>query len=474
LAGGLTLPIVDVALDSRKIGRGDAFIALHGPRRNTREHIVQAVERGAAVVLVEAGEQPGDIGVPVLPIEGLKLQLGGLAKQFYGAASANLRVIGVTGTNGKTSVSYMLAELLAALGERCGIIGTLGWGFADAPEDTGMTTPDVLTVHRILARLGAAGASYVAMEVSSHGLDQGRVDDVDFTAALFTNLTRDHLDYHGDMAAYGASKRKLFLRPLELAVCNLDDAFGNQLYRDTAVDCARLSYSVTNSAADVYCRELRYHDAGASALLVTPWGEAALDTALLGPFNLLNLVASITLLGGLGFALPELASAASACRGAPGRMELVHAGEVRAIVDYAHTPDALEQLLRALRPHVAGNLHLVFGCGGDRDRGKRPLMGAIAGQLADRVVLTSDNPRSEPAEQIIEDIREGMTGDSTAMLESDRRAAINLALAAAAPGDLVVIAGKGHETYQQIGQQRLPFSDRESVEQYFSAQQAGQ
>lgn len=475
-AGGLTLPIRDLQLDSRQVGPGDAFIAVTGERSSGCEYVSQAVERGASLILLDAGEQPGlkQAGVPVIALDGLKTRLGELARQFYAQSSDNIQVVGITGTNGKTSVSYIMAQLLEALGHRCAVIGTLGWGFVGQQHDTGMTTPDVVSVHRILSRLAADGAAYVAMEVSSHGLQQGRVDGVDFSAAVFTNLSRDHLDYHGDMASYGASKRLLFTRSSQLAVCNLDDAFGDSLYRDPVISEPKLGYSLDKPLADVYCRELHYHARGCSAELHTPWGDGGLHSPLLGPHNLQNLLACITLLGGMGMALPDVLQAAAACSGAPGRMELVHHDKVRVIVDYAHTPDALEQLLLALKPHVEGSLRLVFGCGGNRDEGKRAIMGAVAERIADAIVLTSDNPRDEIPLSIIEAIRSGMTAQCRYLVEPDRAAAIATALDAAQAGDMVVIAGKGHEDYQEIKQHRYPFSDQQCVERYYAARQAAQ
>jgi UDP-N-acetylmuramoyl-L-alanyl-D-glutamate--2,6-diaminopimelate ligase len=337
-----------------------------------------------------------------------------------------------------------------------------------------MTTPDIVSMHRILARLAQTGAHYAAIEVSSHGLAQNRIDQVDISAAVFTNLSRDHLDYHGDMASYGASKRSLFLREMRLAVLNLDDNFGEQLSQDSGIGCDKLSYSLSNNAADVFCSQLRFHSSGCTAMLETPWGRGGLHSPLLGRFNLLNLLSCITLLGGLGFDLQSLLRTSSSVRSAPGRMELVWESDVRVIVDYAHTPDALEQVLQALRPHVEGHLWLVFGCGGDRDKGKRRLMGELAGRLADRVVLTSDNPRSESAGRIIDDIRAGIDGDASATIEPDRRRAITYALAGVGPGDIVIIAGKGHENYQEINGERRPFSDRECVEQYYCTRQQAQ
>ena len=484
-AGGLTLPIRDLRLDSREVEAGDAFIALAGEHSDGRDHVAEAVARGATLVVIDSaapgpalktGDMPvADVpvgGVPVIALGELRGRLGDLAHRFYASRGEPLQVIGVTGTNGKTSVSFLLAQLLEAADLPCAVIGTLGWGLLGEYQGTGMTTPDVVSVHRILHRLGVSGARYVAMEVSSHGLQQGRVDGVDFSAAVFTNLSRDHLDYHGDMASYGASKRRLFTRDLQFGVFNLDDEFGLSLYLDSSLRGERLGYSLANSVADIHCSDVQYDNQGARAELHTPWGNGTLRTGLLGPYNLQNLIAGIAVLGALGVDLDLLLAGAPACTGAPGRMERVHDDEVKVIVDYAHTPDALEQLLLALKPHTGGALWVVFGCGGNRDKGKRAQMGAVAEGIADNVILTSDNPRDELPLAIIEDIRSGMSGQSLRRVEPDRALAIAAALDEASPGDTVVIAGKGHEDYQQIGEQRHPFNDRVCVQRYYASRRA--
>lgn len=462
------LAIRDIYTDSRQVGVGDGFIALPGASNHGRDYVQDAVGSGAAAIVVDASEAlPADTGVPVLPVPRLKERLGDLAHRFYAPHTRELKVLGVTGTNGKTSVSHMLAQLLAGLGEHCAVVGTLGWGFVDRLEDTGMTTPDVVSVHRILAALAQDKANVVAMEVSSHGLEQGRVDGVEFTAAVFTNLSRDHLDYHGDMANYAACKRSLFLKPMAISAFNIDDATGAALYGDGALSAPRLSYAIADREADVYCRSVDYHPSGCDAQLVTPWGEGRLSSALLGPFNLSNTLACITLLAGLGTKLSALLPLVPHLVGPPGRMELVHDGEVRVLVDYAHTPDALAKALAAVRPHVEGKLCLVFGCGGDRDRGKRPQMGERASQGADRIVLTSDNPRNENPEAIMEAVRAGISSGVDLYCEADRGRAIEQALDQAEAGDLVLVAGKGHEAYQEIGGVRTPFSDRETIRNYY-------
>lgn len=465
-----SLPVRDIHLDSRRVGPGDVFIAVVGRSADGRSFIPQAVAQGACAVLLDAGGATPELrrlGVPLLEIAGLSSQLASLAARFYGLAAGGVALLGVTGTNGKTTVTHILAQLLNALGEPCGTIGTLGWGMGGTRHDTGMTTPDAVSSARILRRLAEAGAHFAAMEVSSHGLHQGRVAQLAFRAAVFTNLTRDHLDYHGTMVEYGAAKRSLFTRSMPLGVFNIDDDYGAQLFADHRLCQARLAYSLANPSADVYCRQLRYDADGASGWLVTPWGEAPLQCPLIGDFNVLNVLACVALLSGLDFQLQRVAGLLPTLKGVPGRVEVVHGGGPLVVVDYAHTPDALASVLRAVRRHTRGELRVVFGCGGDRDRGKRPLMGEVAAQLADRIVLTSDNPRSEPPDAIIADIAEGIGSRDGVTVEVDRAAAIRLALAEALPSDVVLIAGKGHEDYQEINGVRRPFNDAACVNRFY-------
>lgn len=468
-AAGHDLPIRDIHLDSRQVANGDAFIALEGANTDGRKFVADAIAQGAVAVVVEAGaSELHGLGVPVIAVPDLRQQLDRLAQRFYASATQKLQVIGVTGTNGKTSITLTLAQMLEQLDQRCAVVGTLGWGFAESLQDTGMTTPDVVSVHRLLARLAQQDARYVAMEVSSHGLDQGRVEQVRFCAAVFSNLSRDHLDYHGDMSQYEAAKRKLFLKDVALAVFNKDDAAGARLYRDDAICSAKLSYALADSSADIHCRDISYHSAGCSAQVFTPWGEVSLQSPLLGPFNLLNVLASVAVLGGLGFQLDRVVQAVRSVQGAPGRMQRIINRDFSVIVDYAHTPDALEQALKALRPHTKGQLRLVFGCGGNRDRGKRALMGAMAERLADDVVVTSDNPRDESPESIIEEVLAGFSSPAGVTRLVDRKAAINRALSSAGSGDVVLIAGKGHEQFQELRGERIPFSDAQCVTDFFA------
>ncbi|MET0279590.1 MAG: UDP-N-acetylmuramoyl-L-alanyl-D-glutamate--2,6-diaminopimelate ligase, partial [Steroidobacteraceae bacterium] len=385
-----------------------------------------------------------------------------LADRFFAAPSQSLCVAGVTGTNGKTTCAWLLAQALDACARPAAYLGTLGSAFNGELATGEMTTPDAITVQRQLADFRSRGASHVAMEVSSHGLAQGRVNAVRFDTAVFTNLTRDHLDFHGDMQRYGAAKASLFERDeVRLRVLNVDDAFGAQLATRFAGSIACSRRARPAGGAFVQARDIVYGDTGTGFRLESSFGSAPVTTRLLGEFNVDNVLAVLAVLLGSGV---ELNAAVQALRtlGAPsGRLEtFVVPGRPTAVVDYAHTPDALEKALQVLRRHCSGSLTVVFGCGGDRDRGKRPLMGAIAARLADRIVLTDDNPRTEDGAQIIADIRAGL-GAAPVMVIRDRRGAILESLAQARSGDLVLVAGKGHETYQLVGNETHYFSDQQ-------------
>lgn len=455
--------VFDLQLDSRRIAPGQLFVALPGQHHDGRDFIRQAVAGGAAAVIAEP-PLPADLetgSVPVVSIEGLARHLGGLAARFFGDPAKALAVLGVTGTNGKTTCTRLVAQLLRCCGQRCGVIGTLGATLGDDIAAALNTTPDAIALQRQLADWREAGVDSVAMEVSSHALDQGRVDGLPFRVALFTNLSRDHLDYHGSMAAYGQSKMKLFLSPqLGDAVINLDDAFSATLLANLPAAVRPWTYSATGRAeADIRVLRADFHSGGVRADVLTPWGEGSFDSPLPGDFNLANVTAAIAAAVCLGAPLASVLAAVSALQPVPGRMELVaNTRQLQVVIDYAHTPDALAQVLAALRPHVEGELHVVFGCGGDRDPGKRPLMGEVACRLADRVLLTSDNPRGEDPEAILDAIEAGC--ERPVVREPDRARAIHRALAGARPGDCVVIAGKGHEDYQILGDRRVPFSDR--------------
>ncbi len=464
-----------LALDSRRVNARDAFVALAGAHAHGITFAPAASARGAAVILAEkpdagvsvpraaSGSGTGNEHVaPIVWIDGLRDQLGAIASRFFGEPSRALSVIGVTGTNGKTSTVQLLAQALDRAGRRVATIGTLGAGLHGAIHEGERTTPDAIAVHGLLADFRDAGASHVAMEVSSHALDQGRVNAVAFDVAVFTNLTRDHLDYHGTMAAYGAAKQRLFAWPgLGAAVVNVDDAFGRSLADTLPAGVARLCYGIENDAADVVASKLESGGSGQTFLLTTPWGAGTVATRLLGRFNVSNLLAVAGCLGQLGFPFAAIRAALSALDPVAGRMSRL--GGVRAqpliVVDYAHTPDALEQALTSLRAHCAGRLVCVFGCGGERDAGKRPQMGAIAERLADRIIVTDDNPRGESGDAIVEQILAGLARPLGAIVERDRATAIAQAIGIAQAGDIVLIAGKGHEPYQEVGGEKRPFDD---------------
>ena len=459
---GHDLLIRELTLDSRHVRAGDLFLAVPGGKLDGRAHIADALQRGAAAVAyeVEGATVLPITDVPLIPVKGLAAQLSDIAGRFYGEPSRHLNLVGVTGTNGKTSVTQLVAQALDLLGQHCGIVGTLGTGFYGALQSGLHTTPNPIAVQATLADLKKAGAKAVAMEVSSHGLDQGRVSALAFDVAVLTNLSRDHLDYHGTMQAYGQAKAKLFAwNDLRCRVINLDDAFGRQLAAQPQ-DSRLIGYSLEDSSAYLYCREAYFDDEGVRATLVTPQGEHHLRSTLLGRFNLSNVLAAIGALLGLDYPLDEILRVLPKLEGPVGRMQRLGGGaRPLVVVDYAHTPDALEKVLMALRPHAKGQLLCLFGCGGDRDRGKRPLMAATVERLADGVLVTDDNPRSEDPAQIFADIRAGFTAVDNVTFVAGRGVAIAQLIAGASADDVIVLAGKGHEDYQEINGERQPFSD---------------
>tara|TARA_R110000868_G_scaffold1064_11_gene8178 strand:+ start:3852 stop:5303 length:1452 start_codon:yes stop_codon:yes gene_type:complete len=459
------LEIGGMTMDSRRVQAGDLFFAVPGLQQDGRDYITQAVAAGAAAVAYEPADyQLTALPVPAIAVPGLQQQLSKLAGVFYGQPSQQLSAIGVTGTNGKTSVSLMLAQALTAAQKPCGVIGTLGSGMLGQLTEHGMTTPDPLLVQAQLARLHAQGASHVAMEVSSHALDQGRVEGVSYAVAIFTNLSRDHLDYHGDMSAYGAAKALLFKRPLLAAVINIDDEFGRQLAAESVAPV--ISYSLEDTRASVYCSDTAYDSKGVRTTLHGQGETFQLRSALLGSFNLSNLLAVIASLSALKVPLSQAVELAAELQPPAGRMQRLGGGAAPLVViDYAHTPDALDKALAALHEHASGRVVCVFGCGGDRDKGKRALMAQVAEQRADAIVVTSDNPRSEPPQQIIEQICQGMERSGLATVIPNRAAAIAETISAAGVGDVILLAGKGHETYQEIEGVRHPFSDIEHARQ---------
>jgi len=455
-----------ITADSRRVEPGVAFAAYPGAHADGRKFVPDAIARGAAAVLWESAGFAWDRGWQVahLPVEGLQRQLGSIADFIYGSPSQALWMVGVTGTNGKTSCAHWIGHALDACGRRAGILGTLGNGLIGGLAPAMHTTPDAPTLHELLKQFKAAGAQAVAIEVSSHGLQQERVGGIKFDIALFTNLTRDHLDYHETMAAYGQAKAKLFAWPgLRTAVVNADDPFGQSLIDGVRARGARvLTYGL--AAADIAATELRTSGNGIEMSVSTPWGKASFASPMIGTFNAQNLLGVLGVLLASDIPLDAAATALAALQPPAGRMQrLGGSGRPLVVVDYAHTPDALEKVLNALRPAVVppGELICVFGCGGDRDPGKRPEMGHIAARFADRVVVTSDNPRSEDPAAIANAVARGVRdeGNRRWTIEIERREAIRNAIGAARAADVVLIAGKGHETYQERDGVRSAFSD---------------
>ncbi|WP_415844212.1 UDP-N-acetylmuramoyl-L-alanyl-D-glutamate--2,6-diaminopimelate ligase [Stutzerimonas zhaodongensis] len=464
-AGSDTL-IRELTLDSRKVRPGDLFLAVPGYQQDGRVHIADAIAHGAAAIAYEAEGAPEmtAASAELVPVRNLAGQLSAIAGRFYGEPSRSVHLVGVTGTNGKTSVSYLIAQALDLMGERCGIIGTLGTGFHGELVLGQHTTPDAIGVQANLASLRKQGARAVAMEVSSHGLAQGRVAALAFDVAVFTNLSRDHLDYHGSMEAYGEVKSRLFEMPgLCCRVVNLDDSLGRVLAVERP-ESRLITYSQSDRSAYLYCPEARLEDDGIHARLITPQGERSLRSPLLGRFNVSNVLAAVGALLGMNYPLDEILSVLPKIAGPAGRMQRLGGGDrPLVVVDYAHTPDALEKVLAALRPHTRGKLVCLFGCGGDRDRGKRALMAQVAERLADHVVVTDDNPRNEDPLQILNEIRAGFVAPDRAAFISGRAVAIAACIASSDIDDVVLLAGKGHEDYQEIKGERLPFSDLEQA-----------
>jgi UDP-N-acetylmuramoyl-L-alanyl-D-glutamate--2,6-diaminopimelate ligase len=469
----------DITLDSRAAKPGSLFLACRGRTAHGLTFAQQAVARGASAVLYEdtAGLAKPDFGsdIFVAAVPQLSQHVGTIADRFFGAPSAAVTVVGITGTNGKTTCAWLLAQALQYCSRPAAYIGTLGFGVPPSIQATEHTTSDAVSVHRQIATLRDLGAECVCMEVSSHAIDQDRVGAVRFNTAAFTNLTRDHLDYHGTMEAYGAAKARLFQWPsLAHRVINVDDAFGAQL----AAQLSSPSLVITSRVAPAPVGSLK-HVQQVRAVRATPeptglaidiessWGNVGLSVPLIGEFNVDNVLTVLAVLLAWNIPLAQAVTAIGKCRAPSGRMELFggRAPAPLAIVDYAHTPDALVKALKAARLHCRGQLRVVFGCGGDRDSGKRPLMGGVAAELADDVIVTDDNPRTEDPARIVADILAGMPGADAAkaartLVEHDRTRAIQTALRRSGPGDVVLIAGKGHEDYQIYGTVRRPFRDQ--------------
>ena len=457
--------IKGIELDSRRVQDGQAFLAVAGASTHGLEYAAQAQARGASVIIHDGLAEVPPLGIPAVAVQGLGTLLSSLGARFFHSPSDHLTIAGVTGTNGKTSTAHYIAQSWQRTSADAGIIGTIGYGPLASLKPANMTTPDPISLQAMLSGCIDQGVERLAMEVSSHALDQGRCDDVAFDAAVFTNLSRDHLDYHGTMEAYAAAKRRLFIdcHP-RFAVINLDDSFGKTLAGEIANGTQVFSYG-TNGSSELRGKVLQMDSLGMTLRIDSPWGGGEVRTGLLGAFNVSNLLAAAGTLALLGMPWSQVMYQLEIMHAVPGRMQCMggEVGRPVVVVDYAHTPDALKQALTALRSHLHGQLVCVFGCGGDRDSGKRPMMARVAESLADRIVITTDNPRGERPAAIIGDMLAGLEEPGQAQVVEDRAAAIRQAVLECGAGDIVLVAGKGHEAWQEMKGQKIPFSDEATV-----------
>ena len=475
LRGFADAPAIEVqgiSSDSRSLRSGDLFLACGGATGHGLDYIADAVTAGVAAVAWDASTASAPaahVGVPLVAVPDLVQHLGEIANRFYDRPSAALRVVGVTGTNGKTTVAWLIAQCCEYLGLGCGYVGTLGAGIGTIDGGANMTTPGAIELHGRLADFRDRGAVGAAIEVSSHALAQNRIDGVVFDSVLFTNLSRDHLDYHGDMHSYAEAKARLFVEySARNRIINLDSEFGTQLASRCGQEVVTVSTNfdrVANGRPYVFVRAVVATESGSRVKVSSSWGDGEFELPIPGDFNVANGVLVLALLLTQGITMNVACTALESVTAPPGRMQRVAAtGSVPAVyVDYAHTPAAIEAALRALRAHCKGSLWCVFGCGGDRDTGKRPQMGKLAERRADHIVITSDNPRREAPAHIIDDIVAGLRKPEQATVIEDRAAAIGWTIARAAADDVILIAGKGHEDYQLVGDERRDFSD------YFTA-----
>lgn len=477
-------PVSGISLDSRNIKPGDLFIALPGTKTDGADYIMSAKNAGACAALLHthihaksfkiSGKEYKnnavilDTDFPVIPISQLSEKVGKIASKFYGNPSSKMNIIGVTGTSGKTSCTQFIAHSLTMAGQKAGVIGTLGFGLAGQLQAAELTSPDAITLQKELAELNALGAQSVAIEASSHGLSQSRLNGVLFNIGIFTNLSRDHLDYHLTMSDYARAKHILFEQTgLKYALFNLDDDYGLRWATELKDKLTVFGYTLNidhvhkKTLPNIICADkIHLHDHGFSATIISPWGDGVLTSRLLGRFNLSNLLAVFTTLNILNIPLENSLAYVAQLTPLPGRMQTLGGDKhPLVVIDYAHKPEALAQVLQTLREYCQGKVWCVLGCGGDRDRGKRQIMGSIAMTYADEIILTDDNPREESPQQIIADIMSGITNPSMVIIEHDRARAIEHVLACAKSGDVVLIAGKGHETYQIVGKEKKPFSD---------------
>ena len=480
------IDIVDIASNSRAIHQGSLFIALRGLNSQGIDFAIDAVKLGAVAVMYDARDEyclqrmallSKQVQTHWIGVEGLDRLNGEIVSRFYGDPGRYLKIIGITGTDGKTSVTHLIAQALTQLGKSVASIGTLGYGVGSELDSASHTTPDAVTLQSYLHQFHQQKCDYVIMEVSSHALQQYRVSGCHFDIAVLTNLGRDHLDYHHNMDQYASAKARLFREfDLTARVLNTDDEFGRQLSEEFDSG-GMIRYSASQSAkkgdAEVYLLGSEITKQGLDVHVATPIGDVHASTALMGRFNIDNIIACISSLVASGLELPQVQWAVTGLKPIPGRMEKFSGGTNRAtaVIDFAHTEQALRACLTTSRDHTSGQLWCIFGCGGDRDPGKREGMGRAAEELADRIIITDDNPRTENPQQIVSEIRKGLRHPDKACVLHDRQAAIHFALSEAKVGDLVVIAGKGHEAEQIIGHQRFPFSDRQVVQNFMQVNQ---
>ncbi len=451
--------ITHVCVDSRATQKGSLFVAVPGNRCDGGHYARQAVDRGAVCVVCQS-ELPPDL--PWVKVRDARLALSQLACRWYGHPSRQLTMLGVTGTNGKTTVAYLLRHILQRTGMKTGLIGTVQNIVGEQTLPAQRTTPDALQIQQLLSAMTKNGCSHAVMEVSSHALDQHRAEGIDFAVGIFTNLTEDHLDYHGTMGCYCDAKAKLF-QMSRMGVCNADDPWTERLL--AGASCPSVYYGIHNPA-EVWAEDIFLHSRSVDFTVCTARTRTPVHLGVPGRFSVYNALGAIAACGELGIPPEECAAALATFPGVAGRMEVVPTPgkPYTLLIDYAHTPDALENVLKTVRGFAQNRVIAVFGCGGDREREKRPLMGHIAGKLADLTIITSDNPRTEEPMAIIRDILPGIAGaEDKYIVEPDRRGAIALAMGRAAAGDVIVLCGKGHETYQEIGDKTIPMDEREIV-----------
>jgi len=479
-----------IVQDNRKARTGNLFVAHQGYNTHGLLYAQDAVAKGVSVVLWDGdlenrNEILDSISNKVLCIhcDNLKYKVGPIASRYYEQPSLSLNVIGVTGTDGKTSIAHFLAQCLDAYDVHCGVLGTLGNGFVNDLHPTGLTTVDALLVQKTLAEIKEAGARHVVMEVSSHGLDQGRVNGVAFTTAVFSNMGADHLDYHGTLENYAAAKKRLFYTPgLGAAVINMDDSFGRELAREVREHVCVWGYSLQSDisafedCADyfVYAKDIEPFEKGCHLSVVTPKGAGHFDIPLLGRFNVSNALAVLSTLLVSQFTFEHAVNSLSSVRSVDGRVELIAEDDKPiVVVDYAHTEQGLSAVCQSMRDHFKGKVWCVFGCGGDRDKSKRPLMAKVAEKYADKIIVTTDNPRHEDPQHIINEVMAGFSSTENVEAILDRRQAIDIAISNAQPGDVVLLAGKGHETSQIVGDVHIAFDDRRVAREFLAARESG-